>query len=91
MRVDSSPVLVADGLELFKFELIVARQAVAITAGVHGNGARPDITTVPLEGVEPSYVLLASRAGDRSRLVATFRKLAEAHITGPDAAGPGRA
>jgi hypothetical protein len=56
---------------------------VAITAGFHGNSVRPDITTVPLEGVEPSHVVLASRSGDRSRLVAVFRKLAEAHLTGP--------
>jgi hypothetical protein len=47
---------------------------------------RPDITTVPLEGVEPSHVVLASRSGDRSRLVAAFRKLAEAHLTGPERA-----
>ena len=25
-----------------------------------------------------------SRAGDRSRLLAAFRKLAEAHLTGPE-------
>jgi hypothetical protein len=36
-----------------------------------------------LENVEPSHVVLATRAGDRSRLVAAFRKLAEAHITAP--------
>jgi DNA-binding transcriptional LysR family regulator len=67
-----------------KFEFIAAGQAVAITAGVHGNSLRPDITTVPLEGVEPSHVVLATRAGDRSRLVAAFHKLAEAHLTGPE-------
>lgn len=65
-----------------KFELIAAGHAVAISAGVHDNSLRPDITTVPLEGVEPSHVVLATRAGDRSRLVAAFRKLAEAHLTG---------
>ena len=66
-----------------KFELIASGQAVAITAGFHGNSLRPDITTVPLENVEPSHVALATRAGDRSRLVAAFSKLAEAHLTGP--------
>ncbi len=66
-----------------KFELIASGQAVAFTAGFHGNSLRPDITTVPVEGVEPSHVVLATRAGDRSRLVAAFRKLAEAHLTGP--------
>ncbi len=66
-----------------KFELIASGQAVAITAGFHDNSLRPDITTVPLEGVEPSHVVLATRTGDRSRLVAAFRKLAEAHLTAP--------
>jgi DNA-binding transcriptional LysR family regulator len=67
-----------------KFEVIAAGQAVAITAGFHGNSLRPDIVTVPLEGVEPSHVVVASRADDRSRLVAVFRKLAEAHLTAPE-------
>jgi DNA-binding transcriptional LysR family regulator len=66
-----------DGLEL-----IAAGQAVAVTTGFHER-LRPDITTVPLEDVEPSHVVVASRAGDRSRLVAAFRKLAAAHLTAP--------
>ena len=67
-----------------KFEVIAAGQAVAITAGgSHISALRPDLTTIPLEGVEPSHVVVACRADDRSRLVAAFRKLAEAHITGP--------
>ena len=66
-----------DGLEL-----VAAGQAVAVTTVFHER-LRPDITTVPLEGVEPSHVVLASRAGDRSRLVAAFRKLAEVHLTAP--------
>jgi DNA-binding transcriptional LysR family regulator len=68
-----------------KFEVIASGQAVAITADWHGNSPRPDITTVRLQGVEPSHVVLATRAGDRSRLVTAFRKLAEAHLTGPAA------
>jgi DNA-binding transcriptional LysR family regulator len=67
-----------------KFEVIAAGQAVAITAGgSHISALRPDLTTIPLEGVEPSHVVVASRADDRNRLVAAFRKLAEAHITAP--------
>jgi DNA-binding transcriptional LysR family regulator len=66
-----------DGLEL-----LAAGQAVAITTGFHET-LRPDIIAVPLEGVEPSHVVLASRAGDRSRLVAAFRRLAATHLTGP--------
>jgi DNA-binding transcriptional LysR family regulator len=72
-----------------KFELIASGQAVAITAGFHGNSLRPDITTVPLENVEPSHVVLATRAGDRGRLVTAFRKLAEAHLIGPVRASRG--
>ena len=64
-----------DGLEL-----IAAGQGVAITTGFHER-LRPDITTVPLEGVEPGRVVVASRADDRSRLVAAFRKLAATHLT----------
>ena len=63
-------------------ELIAAGQAVAITTGFHER-LRPDITTVSLEGIEPSHVVVASRAGDRSRLVAAFRKLAAVHLTAP--------
>lgn len=67
-----------------KNELIAAGLAVAvIPAGVAAGSPRPDLTTIPLHGVEPSHVVLASRAGDRGRLVAAFRKCAEAHLTGP--------
>jgi DNA-binding transcriptional LysR family regulator len=65
-----------------KFEVIAAGQAVAITAsGPHIGALRPDLTTIPLEGVEPSHVVVACRADDRSRLVVAFRKLAEQHLT----------
>src|SRR6478752_504106 len=66
-----------DGLEL-----VAAGQAVAISTGFHER-LRPDITTVPLDGVDPGHIVVASRAGDRSRLVAAFRKLAEVHLTAP--------
>jgi hypothetical protein len=66
-----------------KFEVVAAGQAVVISAGVRASALRPDLTTIPIEGVEPSHVVLASRADDRSRLVAAFRKLAQAHLTGP--------
>jgi hypothetical protein len=66
-----------------KFEVVAAGEAVVISAGVRANALRPDLTTIPLEGVEPSHVVLATRADDRSRLVAAFRRLAEAHLTGP--------
>jgi hypothetical protein len=65
-----------------KLEVIAAGQAVAISAGSPGSALRPDLTTVPLEGVEPSHVVLATRAGDNGRLLAAFRKYAQAHLTG---------
>jgi DNA-binding transcriptional LysR family regulator len=66
-----------------KFEVVAAGEAVAVSAGVHGNALRPDLTTVPLEGVEPSHVVVVTRADDRGRLVTAFRKYAQAHLTGP--------
>jgi DNA-binding transcriptional LysR family regulator len=70
-----------------KLEVIAAGQAVAIIpAGVRTASPRPDLTTVPLHDVEPSHVVLATRADDRSRLVADFRKSARALLTGPDPA-----
>lgn len=71
-----------------KIELIATGQAVAIIPVGSGgtNSFRPDLTTVPLEGVEPSQVVLATRAGDRSRLVVAFRKYAGIHLTGPGSA-----
>jgi len=70
-----------------KLELIAAGQAVAIIPA--GGRPRPDLTTVPLEDVEPGHVVMATRADDRSRLVAAFRKYAQAHLTGPGPAGTG--
>jgi DNA-binding transcriptional LysR family regulator len=58
-----------------KNEFVAAGQAVAIVPA--GIGHRPDLTTVPLEGVETNQVVLATRAGDR-RLITSFRACAEA-------------
>ncbi|GAB3889439.1 LysR substrate-binding domain-containing protein [Kibdelosporangium lantanae] len=69
-----------------KIEAIAAGQSVAIlpvTAPV--SSVRPDLTTVPIDGIEPCHVVLATRAGDRGRLVTAFRKSAEAHLTRPRA------
>jgi DNA-binding transcriptional LysR family regulator len=68
-----------------KNELIAGGQAVAIVPA--GTSVRPDLTTVPLQDIEPSHIVLATRAGDRSRLVAAFRKSAQACLTGPGEAG----
>jgi DNA-binding transcriptional LysR family regulator len=76
-----------------KNELIAAGQAVAIVpGGVYNGQVRPDLTTIPLHDVPPSHVILATRAGeksgDRSRLVAAFRKAAQEQLTGPPADAP---
>jgi DNA-binding transcriptional LysR family regulator len=61
-----------------KNELVAAGDAVAIIpCGMHGIQPRPDLTTIPLDGVDPAHVVVASRADDRSRLVAAFRKAAQ--------------
>jgi DNA-binding transcriptional LysR family regulator len=66
-----------------KLELIAAGEAVAIIpGGLHAESLRPDLTTIPLEGVDPSHIVIATRADDRNRLLADFRKCARAHLTG---------
>ena len=67
-----------------KNELIAAGQAVAIVpAGVYNGQVRPDLTTIPLHDVAPAHVILATRTGDRGRLVAAFRRSALDCLTGP--------
>jgi DNA-binding transcriptional LysR family regulator len=67
-----------------KNELIAGGQAVAvIPAGVAAGSPRPDLTTIPLHGVEPSHVVLVTRAGDHGGLVAAFRRCARAQLSGP--------
>jgi DNA-binding transcriptional LysR family regulator len=72
-----------------KNELIAAGQAVAIVpAGVCNGQVRPDLTTIPLHDVPPAHVILATRADDKNRLVAAFRKAAQDFLTGPPAGKP---
>ncbi|MFC8239275.1 LysR family transcriptional regulator [Streptomyces sp. NPDC057284] len=72
-----------------KLELIASGGAVAIVPALDGR-IRPYLTTVPLRDVEPSHVVLAIRAEaeDRNRLLAAFRTLAQALLTGPVPADP---
>jgi DNA-binding transcriptional LysR family regulator len=72
-----------------KNELVAAGQAVAIIpGGLPADSIRPDLTTIPLDGVDPAHVVLATRAGDRSRLVAAFRKSAHDCLPAPGPAEP---
>jgi hypothetical protein len=52
-----------------------------VPGGVHD--IRPDLTMIPLDGVAPGHVVVAIRAGDRSRLVAAFSRAARDCLTGP--------
>jgi DNA-binding transcriptional LysR family regulator len=66
-----------------KLEYIAAGQAVAvIPAALHTGGTRPDLTAIPLHGVEPGHVVVATRTADRSRLVAAFRASARDRLSG---------
>jgi DNA-binding transcriptional LysR family regulator len=72
-----------------KNELVAAGQAVAIIpGGLPADSIRPDLTTIPLDGVDPSHVVLATRADDRSRLVVAFRKAAHDCLPAPAPAEP---
>ena len=65
-----------------KFELIAEGRAIAIVPEtIHQR--RSDLVMVPLRDVDPVHVVLATRAGDNRRLLAAFRKCAEATLTGP--------
>jgi hypothetical protein len=63
---------------------------VAIIPALPGavTGYRADLTTVPLDGVEPGQVAVATRAGERNRLVAAFRKYAEVLLRPPERVMP---
>jgi DNA-binding transcriptional LysR family regulator len=69
-----------------KLEVIAAGEAVALVpVGAVQKGLRHDLTTVPLEGVDPIPVVLAMRAGEENRrLLAAFRACAEDHLTPAD-------
>jgi DNA-binding transcriptional LysR family regulator len=90
-RPDGSPAPdgpLVDAIE-DKNELVAAGQAVAIIpGGLPADSIRPDLTTIPLDGVDPSHVVLATRADDRSRLVAAFRKSAHDCLPAPASAEP---
>ena len=68
-----------------KLELIAAGQAIPIAPVDSQNSTlRQDLTTVPIEEIEPCQVVLATRAGERSRLATAFRESARTHLTGRD-------
>ena len=67
-----------------KLELIAAGEAVAIVPAGPRASFRPDLTTIPIDDIGPGHVVLATRAGDRGRLVTAFRKSARECLAGPE-------
>jgi DNA-binding transcriptional LysR family regulator len=59
-----------------KFELVAAEQAVCLAPASVARGLRDDLTTVPVEGLDPVEVIVATRAGDTRSLVTAFRETA---------------
>lgn len=73
-----------------KLELIAGGQALAIAPpGASSTGFREDLTTVPIEVIAPSRVVLATRAGDRGWLVEGFRSVAANLLVGGGTTRPG--
>ncbi|KAA9150008.1 LysR family transcriptional regulator [Amycolatopsis acidicola] len=67
-----------------KFEVVASGDAVVVVPGGSWlESVRPDLAVIPLHGVEPSHVVLATRAGERARLVMAFCRYARAQLTGP--------
>jgi DNA-binding transcriptional LysR family regulator len=64
-----------------KLEQVAGGLALALApAGDQHSTLRHDLTTVPIEGIEPCKVVLATRANDRSHLVAAFRDAARTRL-----------
>ena len=60
-----------------KLESIADGRAIALAPAGGGNIiVRNDLVAIPVEGIEPCKVVIATRAGERSRLVTAFRESA---------------
>ncbi|TDD90401.1 LysR family transcriptional regulator [Actinomadura rubrisoli] len=67
-----------------KLELIADGRALAVLpAGDRRITLRDDLAALPLDGIDPCQVVVATRANDRNPLVADFRDTARTHFTGP--------
>jgi len=65
-------------------ELVASGRAVAILpASVPVSSVRPDLTTIPLLGVEPGHVVLATRRGQYNPLAKAFGDCARNNLAGP--------
>jgi DNA-binding transcriptional LysR family regulator len=60
-----------------KLESVADGRALALAPAGGGNRTvRRDLTTIPVEGIEPCKVVIVTRARERSRLVTAFRESA---------------
>ena len=81
-RADGNPApvgpLAVDSYE-DKIELVADGRAIAVLpAGDRRVSLRDDLTTIPLKGVAPCHVVVATRTNDHDPLVAAFRESAQA-------------
>ncbi|GAA5149618.1 LysR substrate-binding domain-containing protein [Nocardioides marinquilinus] len=68
-----------------KFELVAAGEALTLMPDPGPDGLlRRDLTTVPVDGLDPVPTVLAVRAGETGPLVAAFAALARRHLTGDE-------
>ena len=66
-----------------KFELVASGQALVMhPRGDHRNLTRPDLTTVPVEGIAPCQAVVVTRPVDDNGLVPEFLKSALTYLTG---------
>jgi DNA-binding transcriptional LysR family regulator len=72
-----------------KLEVIASGQAIAMAPASEQDGTlRHDLTTVPIEGIEPCRVVLATRLTERSPLVSAFRESARRLLVGSTQPSP---
>lgn len=65
-----------------KLEVVADGRAIAILpAGDRRPTLRADLATVPVHGIDPCQVVLATRADDPNPLVSTFHDIAATHVT----------
>ena len=65
-----------------KLELVAAGDALTLApAGDEHSSLRRDLTIVPVHGVEPCRVVIATRGGETGRMIDDFRAVAAALLT----------
>ncbi|QWF82350.1 LysR family transcriptional regulator [Amycolatopsis sp. CA-230715] len=66
-----------------KLEFVAEGRALAVLPAGDGRSAlRPDLTAIPLEGVDPCEVVVLTRLGDPNPLATAFHDVAAAYLTG---------